>query len=103
MSRVDEARAHEIIAEGHRKLAEALRSGGDERARVEHATASDWVDPKDSPLGKRRTMALARAGQIDSCKIGRRVLICRLSLEALLERGRRGEASHDEDLFGGAS
>ncbi len=103
MSRADEleAEAHEHIAKGHALLAEARRA----RPTPSTSTVSDdWVDPAASPLGKRRTLALARAGALESSKVGRKVLVGRASLDAFLRRHRRGvEAVGDEgeDLFGG--
>lgn len=100
MSRADEleAEGHEKIAEGHALLARARR----ERAPAV-APAEEWVAPDASPLGKRRTLALARSGALESSKVGRRVLIRRTSLDAYLRRHERGVEEREEDLFGVAS
>ena len=68
-------------------------------------TASDWLAPEASPLGKRTTLALARSGALESAKIGRKVLIQRSSLESYVARHRRGIEAEDadEDLFGAAA
>lgn len=99
VSRADEleAEAHEKIAEGHALLARARR----ERAPTTVPPANDWIRPETSPLGKRRTLALCRAGALESSKVGRKVLVKRASLEAFLARHERGiEAREEEDLFG---
>jgi excisionase family DNA binding protein len=77
----------------------AAETANDERS-------ESWIPATASPLGRRKTLALARCGAVESCKVGRRVLIRRASLDAFLERARRGEQSDtvdDEDLFGAAS
>ncbi len=91
-----EAAAHDKIAEGHALLAQARR------ARVALASAqNDWLAPGTSPLGKRRELSLARAGAIESSKVGKKVLIKRASLAAYLESHARG-VEPEEDLFGRA-
>jgi hypothetical protein len=94
---VTDSKAYELIAEGFRLLAAAAR-------RNEQAPANDveWIDPKTSPLGKRQTLALARAGVVASTKIGRRVLVGRASLASFLDAHRRDaalRAPDEEDLF----
>lgn len=91
-----EAAGHDKLAEGHALLAKARRA----RA-VAPSTSSEWVSPAESPLGKRTTLALCRAGALESSKIGRKVLVRRSSLESYLARHERGvELSAGEDLFG---
>jgi hypothetical protein len=92
------AEALEAIADGFARLAKATRVA-DERG---ERPGDEWIHVAESPLGRRKTLALARAGALESTKIGKRVLVRRASLEALLERGRRG-GDEGEDLFGVAS
>ena len=47
----------------------------------ELATQPAWIPAAASPLGKRKTLALARAGTIESSKVGRRVLVKRDALD----------------------
>ncbi len=104
MPRADdvEREGHELIARGHTKLAEAARLRASEPA---NATARpSWIPASDSPLGRRRTLALARAGQIESSKIGRAVFVRTASLAGFLDEHRRASPDTtlegDDDLFG---
>lgn len=89
-----ERRGHARIAEGHAMLAKAAElRAGESRDR--------WIPVAMSPLGKRRTLALARQGLIESAKIGRKVVVRASSLDAFIEARRRTAAADgDEDLFG---
>lgn len=103
MSRADDlkAEAHDLIAKGHAKLAEATRL--DSQAPANDNTKPSWIPAAASPLGNRQTLALARAGALESAKVGRKVLVKRASLAAYLERHERGvdpAPEPDEDLFG---
>lgn len=71
------------------------------RARTAVVT-EEWIPAKDSPLGKRRTLALARAGVLESSRPGKCVLIRRASLERYLAEHTRVVPAtvEDEDLFG---
>lgn len=92
-----ERRGHARIAEGHAMLAKAaeLRAG---------ESRDTWIPVAVSPLGKRRTLALARQGLIESAKVGRKVVVRASSLDAFIEARRRAEpANDDEDLFGAAT
>lgn len=92
-----ESEGHTLIARGHEKLAEAARL----RTETGAVARPSWIPAAESPLGKRKTLALARAGALASSKIGRQVLVRRASLDALIEGGRRGDvADEEEDLFG---
>lgn len=51
---------------------------------IESTTASEWVDQKVSPLGRRRHLDLARRGVLRSTKDAGRVLIRRADIEAYL-------------------
>ena len=99
-----EAEGLALLAEGFARLAKAARA---RTSKADGPSAVDWIPAAASPLGRKRTLALARSGELESSKVGRKVLISRASLEALLEAGRRGEpvanANDDEDLFGRAS
>ena len=94
-----EAEAHELIARGHAKLAAARRAA---TAETPANDSAEWIPAAASPLGKRKTLALARAGAVESSKVGRTVLIRRASLDAFLTSQRRDAANDDEDLFGAA-
>ena len=99
VSRADEleAEGHDHLAKGHALLALARRA----RTPASAANDNEWITPLDSPLGKRRTLAVCRSGALESSKIGRKILVRRASLEAYLERHRRDAApADDEDLFG---
>jgi hypothetical protein len=94
---------HVRIAEGHAMLAQAaaLRVGAD-------SAGGDWIPVTTSPLGKRRTLELARAGAIESAKIGRKIVVRASSLLAFIETHARGLAvandhadDDEEDLLGG--
>lgn len=91
---------HVRIAEGHAMLAKAAALRADESS-----GGDEWLPVAASPLGKRRTLALAREGAIESAKVGRKVVIRASSLRAFLERhGRERPANDDEeDLFGAAT
>jgi hypothetical protein len=93
------AEAFRLIASGFALLARAEGS-----APGPANDAGEWLDPAVSPLGKRRTLELWRAGTLDGAKIGKKVLIKRASLDAFIERHRRtSEDAEDDDLFGIAS
>lgn len=93
------ADALERIADGFVRLAKATRSAD---ARAVERPAEGWVPVSESPLGRRKTLQLARAGALESTKIGKKVFVRRESLEKLLEDGRR-QVNEGEDLFGVAS
>lgn len=59
-----------------RELADALEGA---------ATASEWLDQKQSPLGRRRHLELVRAGVLRGRKEGRKVLVRRADIERYLE------------------
>jgi hypothetical protein len=92
-----EAEGHRLLAEGHAKLAEAVAL----RASTALVTKpTSWIPP-GSVYPKRHELALARAGAVESSKVGRRVLIRRRSLEAYVASHRRDVVgSETEDLFG---
>jgi len=50
------------------------------------ATQTEWIDQVRSPLGRRRHLAMAKAGTIPSKKEGRLVLIRRRDIDAYLEQ-----------------
>lgn len=62
-------------------------------------TASEWVDQKSSPLGRRRHCELVRSGKLPGKKDGGRVLVRRAHLEAYLEKKTviRVDEKADED------
>jgi hypothetical protein len=95
-----EAEGLDHIAKGFTLLATAARQRAERPVNV---VGPEWIDPKASPLGKRRTLALARAGVVESTKIGRKVLVGRASLDRYLDEHRRGVPAASEDLFGAAS
>lgn len=88
-----EQRGHLLVAQGHRMLARAAEL----RARE---ASDEWVAASSSPLGRRKTLALARAGVIASAKVGRKVLIRASSLREYVEQHCRTVAPTDEELFG---
>lgn len=92
-----EAEGHDFIAKGHARLAEAqrLRAVGGK-----NDVGSEWVDPVASPLGKRRTLALCRAGALESSKVGKKILVLKASLDAFLARHKRSAEPDGENLFG---
>lgn len=94
-----EAEGHALIARGHAKLAEAARlRAATPQAEGERAS---WIPVAESPLGKRRTLALARSGAVESSKVGRKVLVRRASLAGFLNEHRRTPIEdEEEDLFG---
>lgn len=53
---------------------------------LESARAEDWVDQKNSPLGRDRHLALARCGALPSSKDQRRVLIRRKDIDTFLAK-----------------
>ncbi|WP_169928385.1 helix-turn-helix domain-containing protein [Labilithrix luteola] len=59
------------------------------------AAKSEWVDQKNSPLGRRRHCDLAREKKLPSVKDGRRVLIKRSDIDAYLKS--KQVVSIDED------
>lgn len=87
-----ERRGHALVAEGHQLLARAAEL----RAR---APSEEWVPVASSPIGKRRTLDLAREGTIESAKVGRLVVIRASSLNAYIDQHRR-RFEDEEDLFG---
>jgi hypothetical protein len=92
-----ERRGHELVARGHELLAQAAAL----RART--ATGpNEWVSVAASPIGRRRTLDLARRGIIESAKLGRLVVVRASSLQAFIERQRRHHPD-DEDLFDAAA
>jgi hypothetical protein len=105
VSRADEleAEGHELIARGHACFAQVARLRTSEGpAKTERPS---WIPVAESPLGKRRTLALARCGAIESSKVGRKVLVRSASLAGYLDEHRRGsvEGADDENLFGSAA
>lgn len=69
--------------------------------RARETSDDDWIPVAKSPLGKRRTLALAREGRLESSKVGRKVLIRASSLRDFIEKHERAEpAADEEDLFG---
>jgi hypothetical protein len=94
-----EAEGHELISRGHARLAEAAKLRAD--AAPPPANRQSWIPAAESPLGKRKTLALHRARAVESTKVGRSVLIRRASLEQYLNEHRHdgAEARDDEDLF----
>lgn len=95
-----EVRADEHMARGYALRAEAGRLRASAPATA--ADSSEWICAETSPLGKRRTLALCRAGTLESSKVGRKVLVKRASLDAFLRRHERGveTETEGEDLFG---
>lgn len=87
-----ERRGHALVAEGHALLARAAEL----RAR---SIADEWMPVARSPLGKRRTLDLARRGLIENAKVGRKILVRASSLRAFIEEHER-HVRDDEDLFG---
>jgi hypothetical protein len=99
-----DAEAYELDARAAKLRAEAARLRASSEP-ANDATPTTWMPVAESPLGKRKTLALARAGVIESSKVGRAVLVRRLSLMAYLEEHQRGaddveDEDEDEDLFG---
>src|SRR5262249_49928192 len=92
---------YDLLAQGFAVLAAAARQKEGQGATPNEGP--DWIDPKASPLGKRRTLALARSGEVESTKMGRRVLIRRRPLEEYLDAHRRERANDGEDLFAAGS
>jgi hypothetical protein len=84
-----------------KRIAELMRRRAEldlELAReFEQLADSEWVDQQQSPLGRRRHCALARTGQVTSRKVGRRVLIRKIDIDAVLEREGKPPADEDED------
>lgn len=103
MSRAEEleAEGHEHEAKAHALYAEAKRLRA--QAPANDNTRPSWIPAAECPLGNRRGLSLARTGEVESTKVGRKVLLRRSSLSAYLER-HRGDADAvpecDEDLFG---
>lgn len=99
-----DAEGHALVAKGHAVIAEAARLRALAGSSGPSATPGDWIPAAASPLGKRRTLALARAGALESTKIGRAILIGRASLARYLDAHRRGQVAgasdEGEDLFG---
>jgi excisionase family DNA binding protein len=89
-----ERRGHEAIAQGHALLARAAQ------LRARNNGSSEWIAVDASPLGRRRTLLLARQGRLEAAKVGRQVLIRASSLAAFIEANRRAPPEEDEDLFG---
>jgi excisionase family DNA binding protein len=50
------------------------------------APKSEWVDQKESPLGRQRHTALVRQGVLKATRDGRRVLVRRADIDAYLEK-----------------
>jgi excisionase family DNA binding protein len=104
MSRAAQLRAegHDYQAKAHACFAEAERLDSQAPANDDAAPAS-WIPTAACPLGNRTGLSLARAGAIESTKVGRKVLLRRRSLDAFLERHRRhADAQPDvteENLF----
>ena len=70
-------------------LRERLHAFADELADLlERGMSDEWVDQEQSPLGRRRHLALAKSGKLPASKVGRRVLIRRSAIDAYLERKR---------------
>lgn len=95
-----EAEGLALLARGYGKLAEAAEA---RLASSDADAGPEWIAPSESPLGKRQTLELARAGELESSKVGRKVLVRRASLDRYLDAHRReGPANdgEDEDLFG---
>lgn len=89
-----ERRGHELVAQGHTLLAKAAKL----RAR---AASDEWLPVASSPMGRRRTLDLARRGTIESAKVGRKVMVRAESLRAYIEEHRRVlDDPEDENLFG---
>jgi len=86
-------RAKRSIAEAVSEMIEATIARG--------VAANEWVDQNHSPLGKRRHLALARAGKLPSKKIGQLVLVKREDMNAYLDREglSRGPRPEDEDVL----
>lgn len=85
-------RAKRTIAEGVSELVEARLSLAD--------ASNDWVDQYKSPLGKRRHLDLVRTGKLQGRKLGRRVLVRRVDLNAHIEREglARGRPADEQDV-----
>ncbi len=65
-----------------------------------HTGSSEWVDQNDSPLGKRRHMALVRSGELKGRKDGRKVLVKRSELDAYIERNAITTAGSTDEADG---
>ena len=61
-------------------------------------TSEDWVDQYNSPLGKRRHLALVRSGQLEGHKVERLVLVRRGDLDAFIKRHRVEPKDGGEDV-----
>lgn len=74
-ARID--RAKRMLVEAIDELVEARLAKG--------TAASEWIDQKDSPLGRRRHLELVRTGVLRGVREGRRVLVRRAEIETYLD------------------
>ena len=65
---------------------------------IEENGAGDWVDQSSSPLGRKKHLALARAGTLKATREGRRVLVRRADIDAYLEKRRGVTVEPEGDL-----
>lgn len=97
-----DAEGFELIARGFALLAQAARERASSQV-IAAGAAPDWIPAARSPLGRRRTLQLARSGALESAKVGRAVLVHRASLARFLDEHRRATdvaRADGEDLFG---
>lgn len=98
-------RQHELTPEARidaakRKLVEAIDELVEARL-AKGATASEWVDQYDSPLGKRRHLELVRAGTLRGVIDRHRRLVRRADIDRYLEEHpTQPRQSTEEDLDG---
>lgn len=94
-----EAAGTDLIKRGAELLEAARRMRS--TAPPANDNATEWLPVAASPLGKRKTLALARSGALESTKVGRKILVRRSSLETFLAAHRRNAdvADDGEDLF----
>lgn len=53
---------------------------------IESTQTSEWVDQRNSPLGRERHCRLVREGAIKGVKEGKRIMIRRADIETFLSR-----------------
>lgn len=87
-----ELEGHELIAQGHARLAEAARV----RARATSA-AGDWIRVDSLPIPRRSALAACRTGELRAIKRGRVWLTTRIDADAFLSRQAPPAAANDDD------
>lgn len=87
-----ELEGHELISQGHARLAEAARL----RARTMSA-AGDWIRVDAIPIPRRSALAACRSGALRAVKRGRVWLTTRADADAFLSRQAPTSAANDDD------